>query len=575
MQSKWLLGGAAALILSVPAHAASDAPTGYTKCAQVGGACSMSGTHSVALGKSGSFVYANLSGNFTCSKSLFTGGSALADSAWCSIGPASSSASSAAQSSAAASSVAASSTAASSVAASSKASSTAASSVAASSKAASSSAASSTGNDGACVSACTDYIRQNVKAKPLTQARIDSEAGSLKSAFTAYLSASNSALAADKAALKAERAGLSSVPSARGSDKTGPDTMPLSETASYYAGSKALSIAREIVSFQIPSGGWAKNMVRTGVVRAKGQSWTGGGIDPNSSDPANWPYVGTIDNGATITELRYLGKVQAAQTGDRASIQASITKGLNYLLAAQTPNWGWPQVYPLNGDYHDAITLNDDAMLNVIKLLREIGTSANSDFAFIDTPLRNKCATAASNGTSWLLANQVFVNGKRTVWGQQHDVLTGAPTPARAYEMPSLTSQESAKVVSFLMSLPNPDATTREAVYAAADFFKASQINDKKWSSGVLSSVSGTNAWARYYDLSVYNPAASTVTARVRMLFGDFADRHGSASTVYGLIFGSTTSVSAERLTGYAQYNSTAQAMLTNFASWSSKNARP
>lgn len=433
----------------------------------------------------------------------------------------------------------------------------------------------SASNDGACVSACTDYIRQNVKAKPLTQARIDSEAGSLKSAFTTYLKASNTALAADKAALKAERKGLSKVPSARGSDKAGAASMPLSETASYYAGSKALSIAREIVSFQIPSGGWAKNMLRTGVVRAKGQSYTGANIDPNSSAAASWSYVGTIDNEATITELRYLGKVQAAQSTDRASIQASIIKGLNYLLAAQTPNWGWPQVYPLNGDYHDAITLNDDAMLNVIKLLREIGTGANSDFAFIDTPLRNKCAAAAGNGISWLLANQVSVNGKRTVWGQQHDALTGAPTPARAYEMASLTSQESAKIVSFLMSLPNPDATTRTAVYAAADFFKASQINDKKWSSGALSSVSGTNSWARYYDLSVYNPTASTVTGRVRMLFGDFADRHGSASTVYGLIFGSTTSVSSERLTGYAQYNSTAQAMLNNFATWSSKNARP
>lgn len=94
-----ILGGVAAMVLASGAYAATDYPSGYTKCAQVGGSCSMSGTRSVALGKSGSFVYATLTGNFTCSKSLFSGGSAYADSAWCSIGPTSSGGSSSSSSS--------------------------------------------------------------------------------------------------------------------------------------------------------------------------------------------------------------------------------------------------------------------------------------------------------------------------------------------------------------------------------------------------------------------------------------------------------------------------------------------
>ncbi|GAA5167033.1 pectate lyase [Viridibacterium curvum] len=423
---------------------------------------------------------------------------------------------------------------------------------------------------------CTDYIRKNTETSPLTQSRIDAEAGSLKTAFTTYLTTSNNARAADKASLKAERSGLSSVPSARGSDKTGPDTMPLSETASYYAGSSALAIAREIVSFQVPSGAWGKNMVRTGVVRAKGQSYIGSNIDPNGSGATDWNYVGTFDNAATTTEIRYLAKVQAAQSTDRSTFQASIIKGLNAILAAQYPNYGWPQNYPVSGmAYHDAITLNDDAMLNLIKLLREIGTSSNSDFAFVDTTLRNKCAAAAGNGITWLLTNQVRINGKLTIWGQQHDVFTLKPTPARAYEMAALSSSESGKIVKFLMSLPNPDAATRTAVYAAADFFKATQIDGKAWVSGALVSDSSKNSWARFYDLSVYDPTASALAARGRMLFGDFADRHGAASSVYGLIFGSTTAVSAERLTGYAQYNNVAQSLLTSFTTWSASNPKP
>ena len=66
-----LLGIAALAALMSTAFAATDYPSGYTKCASEGASCSMSGTRSVAFGKSGSFVYATLTGSFTCSASLF------------------------------------------------------------------------------------------------------------------------------------------------------------------------------------------------------------------------------------------------------------------------------------------------------------------------------------------------------------------------------------------------------------------------------------------------------------------------------------------------------------------------
>ena len=106
-----LILGLVALALSGSTLAATDYPSGYTKCAQVGSVCSMSGTHSVALGKSGSFVYATLTGSFTCSTSLFPSNS-FTSSAWCSVGPSATSSSSSVASSAAASSKASSSAAA-------------------------------------------------------------------------------------------------------------------------------------------------------------------------------------------------------------------------------------------------------------------------------------------------------------------------------------------------------------------------------------------------------------------------------------------------------------------------------
>ena len=61
-----LLIGSALLAATVAANAATDYPTGYTKCAKEGETCSFSGTRSVAYGKSGTFVYATLTGPITC-----------------------------------------------------------------------------------------------------------------------------------------------------------------------------------------------------------------------------------------------------------------------------------------------------------------------------------------------------------------------------------------------------------------------------------------------------------------------------------------------------------------------------
>jgi len=127
-----ILAGASIALLSSGAFAATDYPSGYTKCVQVGSSCTMSGTRSTALGKSGSFVYATKTGTFTCALSGYPTNT-FDTSAWCSYSATTTSSSSA-------TSTAASSTAASSKAASSTATSTAASST-----------ATSTGSSSACV----------------------------------------------------------------------------------------------------------------------------------------------------------------------------------------------------------------------------------------------------------------------------------------------------------------------------------------------------------------------------------------------------------------------------------------
>ena len=87
------LYAAGLLAFAISAQAATDYPTGYTKCAKDGATCTFTGTRSVAYGKAGTFVYATLTGPINCTASLFPATS-VATPRYCSYGAAGSSSSS-------------------------------------------------------------------------------------------------------------------------------------------------------------------------------------------------------------------------------------------------------------------------------------------------------------------------------------------------------------------------------------------------------------------------------------------------------------------------------------------------
>lgn len=162
MSIKHLWGVVASLCLFANAQAATDYPSGYTKCAQnTGATCSFSGTRSVALGKSGSFVYGTFTNSVVCSSSNFPSNS-FTSSAWCSYAGSTTSSSSSAPAASSSSSKASSSVStASSSKASSSVASSAASSAAASSKA-SSSTSSATSSSGSYTAVTSQYVYRNI-----------------------------------------------------------------------------------------------------------------------------------------------------------------------------------------------------------------------------------------------------------------------------------------------------------------------------------------------------------------------------------------------------------------------------
>ena len=362
-------------------------------------------------------------------------------------------------------------------------------------------------------------------------------------------------MAADKAALAAERAGMAEVPPPPPSGKSGGSGMDAKQPASFYAGAAARRVADNIVSFQTPAGGWGKNVDRSGPVRLRGQLYV-----PIEKLPANartdsdenWSYVGTIDNNATTSELRFLARVQAALPGvEGEPYRVSLTKGIRYLLAAQFPNGGWPQVYPLQGGYHDSLTYNDDAMSDVAMLLADVA-ARKGDYASVPAPLAAEARAAVARAVRVILATQVMTGGKRTVWGQQHDPLTLAPVGARNFEPASLSSFESANLLMLLMRLPDPSPEVRAAVRDGVAWLSEHAIHDVIWGPGpegrTLSAKPGAGPiWSRYYDIATGKP-----------IFGD-RDRS---------IHDDVNELSRERRDGYSWYNGSPRKAVDQYAKW-------
>lgn len=406
-----------------------------------------------------------------------------------------------------------------------------------------------------------DVLGANVPAPSLTAERIAALPANQRAAWEAYLQRSHTLMAGDKSALASERNGLAAPP-APPTPSEGHINMPLDRDGAWYATPEARAIADNIVSFQTPAGGWGKNQNRAGPPRVRGQSYVieERHVDPGSGnfdtplDPS-WHYVGTLDNDATTTEIRFLARV-AARTPDHAgdAYRAGVVKGVRYLLAAQYPNGGWPQVYPLEGGYHDCITFNDDAVSDVSTLLDDI--AQGGDYAFVPVDLRTQAAMSARHAVDVILASQVLVQGHKTIWAQQEDMLTLAPASARNYEMPALSSSESGDILVFLMQQPHPSPAIKAAVHDGIEWLRTHPITGQAFTMTpqgrqLVAQPGAGPIWSRYYDIATGRP-----------IFGD-RDRS---------IHDNVNDISLERRNGYSWYNATPQHALTAYEAWNRAN---
>jgi PelA/Pel-15E family pectate lyase len=224
-------------------------------------------------------------------------------------------------------------------------------------------------------------------------------------------------------------------------------------------------------------------------------------------------------------------------------------------LAARLPNGGWPQVWPLEGGYHDAITFNDNAVTESAEMLTAVAEGGGT-YSFVPTVLRLNAKMAADHALDCILATQVMVKGQRTVWAQQHDALTLAPIAGRNYEPAALSSGESSDVLVYLMQLPHPSPAVIAAKNAGVAWLKTTAIRGKEWVGGrgtpggrhLEAKVGAGPIWARYYSIRTGLPV--------------FGDRDKT-------IHDDVSDLSLERRNGYAWYSAGPQQALDAYAAWS------
>jgi PelA/Pel-15E family pectate lyase len=431
-----------------------------------------------------------------------------------------------------------------------------------------------------CTTAAATVIGTNVIAQPVTPERISALPSGQRKTWRKYLAQSEKQKQIDKATLQAEMKAANateSKPAPQGRNAAGLYLAP-DRTADWYARADAVRIATNVVSFQIADGGWSKNIDMTSNPRQPGNRYDTDNLnrypDPTDFDKPvddNWHYLATLDNDSTTTQIIFLAHVTAAllaahREADAAPFQAAVERGVEYLLASQYPNGGWPQVWPLEGGYHDAITINDDAMLHAIEVL-SAAAAPTGDYRYLPPTVRRRAAAAAARGMNCLLKLQIEENGARTVWAQQYDALTLAPTSARNYEMASLASGESVTIVEYLMSLPQPTPAEVAGAHAAAAWFTKTEIFGFRYGSGDfrgdrtnpdgrrLVAVAGAGPiWSRYYQIGTDKP-----------IFGD-RDK---------TIHDDVNEISRERRNGYSWYNAAGVALLGDYKTWARSHPKP
>ena len=320
------------------------------------------------------------------------------------------------------------------------------------------------------------------------------------------------------------------------------------QDTAWFATQEAKDIAENVLLYQRNIGGWPKNIQMQ--KQLSKQEKVALEILKSSNKEV------TTDNNATTQEMLFLSKMYQATANEK--YKTAFLSGLNYVLEAQYDNGGWPQFYPLKKGYYTHITYNDNSMVNILNLLKDLKDNTGKYAIKLSAETLKKIETTFNKGIDCILKTQYKQNGVLTAWCAQHDEVTMVPVKARAYELPSLSGSESAGIVLLLMELENPSEAVKIAINSAVSWFEKVKITGikqvweydeqtKKRNKIIVKDENADPLWARFMELDDNKPF--------------FCDRDGIKK--YTLI-----EIGTERRNGYSWYSENPNSVLKKYPKW-------
>jgi PelA/Pel-15E family pectate lyase len=292
----------------------------------------------------------------------------------------------------------------------------------------------------------------------------------------------------------------------------------------YATNSRAVSIADEILSKQLPDGGWRKDHAVTSGEWAKS----------------------TVDNDATTSQIEFLARFIKNRSNLNARYLNSLNRGLDLFFNGQYSNGGFPSIFGASSNaYQRHITFNDGAMIHIMYILHDVANRSGHFSFYSDNTRINRARTAVDRGVDMILRSQITSNGVRSAWCAQHDMNTLAPVAGRAYELPSISGSESIGVVNFLKTYNNDArrADIAHAINAAVAWFGKVVIvgyrvenftNNGAADRRLVATGGNDSLWARFYEVNTDRPIFAGRDGVKRYNLGDIEQERRAGYAWYG-----------------------------------------
>ena len=314
----------------------------------------------------------------------------------------------------------------------------------------------------------------------------------------------------------------------------------------WYGSEESKAVAENVLIYQRDAGGWPKNIPFHNPLTEADKAKV---IDDKGNNDA------IFDNGATITEMKFLARMYNKINSQ--DYKDSFNRGLKFILDSQYENGGWPMFFPLRKGYYTHITFNDNAIVNILEMLRDISEKKSLYSSIASNNYIDMSKEAYKKGVDCILKTQIKVNGKPTIWCAQHDEYTLLPAKARSYELPSFSGGESTGIINLLMEINEPSQAVINSVQGAIEWLDKHRIKNTRWESftnkdglkdrRIVYDPKAGDMWARFYDLDTELPFV--------------CDRDGIKKKTL-------EEIGYERRNGYSWYTTDPQEVIDKYPAW-------